>query len=124
MTYLYNTKQDIFNTVWDAMKAQNWKRSSAYAGDDYECQYRGPNGMMCAAGCLMPDSVYRKDMEGLPVSSRNVSAALVSGKVIPESLVQFAVMLQGAHDTAFSGISMEGNLRRVAAASALTVPGD
>ena len=28
------------------------------------CVYRGPNGTKCAVGCLIPDGLYSKDMEG------------------------------------------------------------
>lgn len=33
---------------------------SSYIG----CAYRGPNGLMCAAGCLVSDDEYRAGMEG------------------------------------------------------------
>jgi len=28
------------------------------------CMYRGPNGKKCAAGLFIPDSLYKKTMEG------------------------------------------------------------
>lgn len=31
------------------------------------CLYRGPRGLMCAVGCIIPDSVYRPTFEGLTV---------------------------------------------------------
>ena len=31
------------------------------------CAYRGDNGTSCAAGCLIPDELYRPEMEYLPV---------------------------------------------------------
>jgi hypothetical protein len=30
------------------------------------CAYRGDNGTMCAAGCLIPDEEYNPEFEGLP----------------------------------------------------------
>ena len=32
------------------------------------CQYRTDSGMMCAAGCLIPDAKYDPSMEGLTVN--------------------------------------------------------
>ncbi|MNC40446.1 hypothetical protein D3C75_891570 [compost metagenome] len=32
------------------------------------CQYRTDTGLMCAAGCLIPDEKYVPEMEGLTVS--------------------------------------------------------
>lgn len=37
-------------------------------GDNDRCQYRTEAGLMCAAGCLIPDEKYDPAMEGLTTS--------------------------------------------------------
>jgi len=53
------TNQEIFDKVAVHLLTQNAR--SERGG---ECKYRGHNGMMCAAGCLIPDDQYHTDMEG------------------------------------------------------------
>jgi len=33
------------------------------------CLYRGPNNTMCAAGCLIPDKLYKKELEGVAINA-------------------------------------------------------
>ena len=35
--------------------------------NDNSCLYRGPGGLKCAAGCLIPDDKYSESMEALAV---------------------------------------------------------
>lgn len=37
--------------------------------DDLGCAYRGVNGNACAAGAFIPDKLYRKDMEDVPIAT-------------------------------------------------------
>ena len=39
-------------------------------GDESCCLYRGPDGTMCAIGCIVPDELYRPDIEGLGLEDR------------------------------------------------------
>lgn len=34
-------------------------------GEVYPCAYRGPRGLSCAVGCLIPDDKYNPNLEGL-----------------------------------------------------------
>ena len=36
-------------------------------GEDDNCKYRGVDGTACALGCLIPDSLYDKSIEGCAV---------------------------------------------------------
>lgn len=54
------TPQEIFDTVVTHLSKQG-KRSVNIEGD---CLYRGPGGLSCAVGCLIPDSEYVHEMEG------------------------------------------------------------
>jgi hypothetical protein len=57
------TPQEIFDTV--AVHLMTQGKKSQGAG---ECLYRGPDGLKCAAGVLIPDEDYTPKMEGKPVS--------------------------------------------------------
>lgn len=50
----------VFTKIVNHLRKQNTK-SSNKRGD---CLYRGPNGLKCAAGCLIPDELYTKSLEG------------------------------------------------------------
>jgi hypothetical protein len=54
--------QDAYNKVLKSIRKQKYIQSS----DDSKgvCAYRSPNGLRCAAGHLLPNSLYRKEMEG------------------------------------------------------------
>lgn len=56
--------QEAFDKVVAHLKTQK-KRSteslSLKAGD--KCLYRGPNGLKCAIGCLIPDELYDNNMD-------------------------------------------------------------
>lgn len=55
------TKNEIFNKVATHLLKQN-KRSENEVGGS-TCLYRGPYGLKCAAGVLIPDDVYEPRME-------------------------------------------------------------
>lgn len=55
--------QDVFNIVVTHLFAQG-KAARDSAG---QCRYRTREGLSCAVGCLIPDEVYRPEMEGAPV---------------------------------------------------------
>lgn len=57
-------KQEMFTKVWRGLEAQKWEKSRA---DKIGCLYRGPNGMKCAAGHLIPDEKYKPKIEGDPI---------------------------------------------------------
>jgi hypothetical protein len=54
--------QDAFDKVLKAIRKQKYIQSN----DDSKgiCAYRGPDGLRCAVGHLLPSSLYRKEMEG------------------------------------------------------------
>ncbi len=55
--------QAVFDKVVAHLRQQG-ERSLDDAGD---CAYRGCAGMMCAAGCLIPDADYTPEMENKTV---------------------------------------------------------
>lgn len=88
------TKQEIFTKVVTHLLTQN-KQSLA---PDIGCAYRGENGLMCAAGCLIQDKYYRPTLEEQNVNDTSVCEALVSSGV-PKSELRFVRQLQLKHDT-------------------------
>lgn len=88
------TDQDIFDTVAQHLLTQN-RRSTLGA----MCEYRGADGLKCAVGCLIPDELYLREMEGYTATDSRVKPALVSAlgrsRDIPMALL---VALQKCHD--------------------------
>lgn len=83
--------QNIFDTVVAAVIAQG-ARSQDEIG---WCMYRGPNGLKCAAGHLIPDDRYDPRMEGNVI--REVNNKFELGLDANINLIQ---ALQFAHDNA------------------------
>ncbi len=54
-----NTQQ-AFDRICEHLMAQR-RCSESVTGN---CVYRGEDGTKCAIGCLIPDELYRSDMEG------------------------------------------------------------
>lgn len=52
------TQQETFDTVVRHLRTQGCKSIA-----DGACMYRGPDGLKCAVGCLIPDDDYRPEME-------------------------------------------------------------
>lgn len=63
------TDQELFDYVVGFTKRQG----GPSANDECLNLYRGPNGTMCAAGCLIKDEYYRDSLEGDLVSSKGVT---------------------------------------------------
>lgn len=54
--------QEIFDAV-----AKHLFKQGKRAFDGNTCKYRGATGLTCAVGCLIPDDMYDKRMEGVRV---------------------------------------------------------
>lgn len=57
------TKQEIFDRVTEHLLTQK-KRSTTWDESGYKCKYRGPNGLKCAIGILIPDHLYNPVFDG------------------------------------------------------------
>ena len=102
------TEQQIFNRVTKHLLKQN-KRSSrklpaVTTSRHLVCQYRGPNGTMCAVGCLIPDRLYTENLDasGMDVTFTEVKRVLVKagvmGNIDSTLRVDFLRSLQLIHD--------------------------
>lgn len=74
------------------------------------CLYRGPDGLMCAAGCLIEDEYYSPKFEGKGAHVGEISNALISSGVPmnkPE-VSRLVQKLQAAHDNIGGYRNIEG----------------
>lgn len=55
------TSQKIFDIVAGHLIEQGQRSLSK---DEHICAYRGDEGLMCAVGVLIPDELYKSEMEG------------------------------------------------------------
>jgi hypothetical protein len=85
----YLTNQQIFNKVAKHLLEQNEK---SYNGLD--CVYRSPDGLMCAAGCLIPPHVLVP--EGQAFS--DLATAIHEESRIAHTSLALVQTLQGVHD--------------------------
>ena len=87
------TNQEVFDKVARHLltqKVQSQVSDYGGGGDGGGCAYRGENGTSCAIGCLIPNELYKPEMEGKSVSGlqrnskellelfRNTDSALLS----------------------------------------------
>lgn len=82
------TAQEVYSQVRKHLLTQKMKSIEEGKG----CVYRGPDGLMCAAGCLMSDDEYLEKMERQPWS------ILVSRVLVPKEHRLLIGALQRIHD--------------------------
>ncbi len=88
--------QDVFDTVATHLLTQNKKCQAFSIVDDiYVCTYRNGEGLKCAAGCLIPDHLYSKDLEGRGWGRLHA----VFPDIISDSHMALITRLQGVHDS-------------------------
>jgi hypothetical protein len=88
-------KQYIFDRVATHLMTQS--RKSVDPTSDKLCKYRGPDGCMCAIGCLMTDEEYKPAFEGCAATHFRYQE--INGTRPNSYLVQFLQELQNIHDT-------------------------
>lgn len=113
-------RQAVFNKVTAHLLTQNEKSMNGEA-----CAYRSPNGLKCAIGALIPDSMYDRDVEGLNVHGLQSSLFLQKALDLPEAPsdddVNFLQALQDAHDWEHPSIWRD-SLKSIAVSYGLTFP--
>lgn len=89
------TLQEIFDKIATHLLKQGAKSKNT----EGRCMYRGPDGLMCAAGCLIDDVHYRDTMEGRSVVDRLIETAIKSSiGAVPPAGCGLLLKLQEAHD--------------------------
>lgn len=125
------TPQEIFDKVVIHLRTQKVK-SAIYRvdldGAFDKCMYRGPAGLKCAAGALIPDEHYTPDLENQPLfpyandsrsaKQRALRAALKAGGV-PAKAFGIVSDLQATHDSTCVE-EWESDFKKLAEQHALT----
>ena len=62
------TNQEVFDKVATHLLTQN-RKSINEEETGNACKYRGPNGLKCAAGILIPDDIYNSSMENVIIGA-------------------------------------------------------
>ena len=83
------TNQQIFNKVAKHLIRQGITSEDA----NNFCQYRGPNGLKCAIGCLIPDHLYDPKWD-----NENFELALIAAVIGLYEHRELLVALQAVHD--------------------------
>lgn len=83
------TEQEIFNQVATHLLTQ---MEVSQDKNSMSCLYRGPNGLKCAAGCLIADDEYLPEMEGEAWASMSYDG------IVPEEHKSLIDNLQIIHD--------------------------
>ena len=106
------TNQEAFDKVTAHLLKQQVKSYSQEEG----CMYRGPNGTMCAVGCLIPDEDYRPKFEGLSVRPTKLQTTHKGYKELAEAVGKLGVSpwllycLQRVHDALLGIVPAKPNL--------------
>lgn len=86
--------QSIYNTVRAHLLKQNAKAVDTTGA----CRYRTDNGLSCAIGCLIPDELYKPEMEGFSVDELDSD---VLEKLGLDKFIDALYDLQKIHDVKF-----------------------
>ena len=99
-------QQEIFDKVATHLIAQGKQSLAPDPHHEGEvCAYRGADGTMCAAGCLIPDDEYDPDFEGVPWD--DLEQPVLSLANAPQEVHDLITSLQEVHDDEWSWNSPE-----------------
>lgn len=121
------TNQEAFNKVVISLRKQGRKSRVTLSNGFFHdrCVYRGPNGLKCGAGHLIPDELYKDefDNEFEDSSIRNIVSHYGEEKVFGDKIenINFIAQLQKIHDNYRVSI-WEEEFARLAQEFNLTVP--
>lgn len=104
MTYDLNTLQGIFDKVVHHLRTQKAQSVDSQNGTPYHsgCMYHSPTGLKCAAGCLISDEFYNKELETFSVFNIGVTRALKNSGIDVRvgGVLILLRELQSIHDSA------------------------
>ena len=90
------TKQQIFDTVHKHLLTQNKK--AVDINETANCQYRTPEGLTCAVGCLISEDKYNKRWENKSVGTLPIGAFVAMNVQKTSEMSDFLFRLQCVHD--------------------------
>lgn len=109
----------MFDKAVAGLAEQGFQRSIAQDG---LCKYRGPDGMRCAIGYLIPDDKYVPDMEFSSIARNNLVIHAIGVDLSDDSMLPWLTGLQRCHDHGHSTDSMCARLVLFARENALKIP--
>lgn len=125
-------KQEIFDKVFTGLHHQGFQRSGDYErgldgqaaiGANFDCMYRGPNGMKCAAGFVIPDELYTDTIEGVSFCDETgIMSNIHEGLNLDFDHVMFINDMQQIHDETSLPKLMREKLITFAELHNLTLP--
>ncbi len=113
MTYAppkMTSDQEVFDFVVRHLRRQGRRAEAARSG---QCRYRGAEGSMCAAGCLIADEQYTSHLEGKLVWRGSPVGLAIAVSVGFEPCSRLLGSLQTTHD-GYAPEEWPGYLRKVA----------
>ncbi len=87
--------QEAFDAAVKHLRKQGERSQARYSTD---CLYRGPGGLKCAVGALIPDELYEKSYEGRAVKILVYTAGNI-GKLFRNVDINVLITLQNVHDS-------------------------
>ena len=106
-----NTQQ-VFDKIVKGLASQGWRKS---VDENMDCKYRY-EGLKCAAGWLIPDELYKPEIEGCRFSvliSQNALTAADLG-ITSQRDLGLICRCQEAHDFSRGGDDMVDRFQRIA----------
>ena len=112
---MYNSNiQHIYTDSYRAMAKQGWVKSMASDGPDQaQCKYRGPDGIGCAIGVLLPLDMEVLEGEAIHILIKNKQSVASFFGDTPE-VVHFLRDLQDCHDKSDGPVDMRTRYERLA----------
>lgn len=109
-------EQQTFDRVARHLRRQGrpFIRVSSPHGAAYGGAYRGVDGCMCSAGCLIPDQLYDPGMEGRCVSDDQPAGVALMGLGHSLPLVQQLQLLHDGLIETWSHVGISTGLRELA----------
>jgi hypothetical protein len=89
------TPQEVFDKVATHLLTQRSRAVDRLGGD---CVYRAPDGTKCAIGCLIPDELYCRSLEGLSAQRIGIRLAEDLPWIAPVTESGLLMALQTVHD--------------------------
>ena len=111
------TNQEAVDTIAQHLIAQNKRCVDV---DDLErCLYRGPDGMKCAVGVLIPDSEYREEFDWFEFKGMSLQEIMDECPSISSLNYKMLAELQYVHDSqgawGSSGLTRDGAMKFIEA---------
>ncbi len=93
-------RQEVFNKVATHLLTQNEKARTQTGWGDFRCSYKADNGLKCAIGCLIPDDLYDKKIEGNSILYNPLLISILRNAIdlYIDDDINFLENLQTIHD--------------------------